>query len=883
MSAQDKIAPRRTSAGTSQLQKPSGTKLQLPQTLNRPPSALTAPSRSSEDSISPSPSIPRPSSALRAPTNSSRILNTPTNQLTSSSTKPPVPKFVPSQPVSLQSILTPTGKNIQLQMRVLCLNKHKGKVSFIGRTSFAEGQWYGITLDDADGKNNGSVQGIQYFECEPNFGLFVRQHQILPLSNTGASPGTNPPSQNGVIQIQLQKTPASTRGISQLQQPSRATPTGERPPSVNASTPKLPYNIGDRVIVGGKKGIVRYIGRTQFAKGLWTGVELESPSGKNNGSIEGVKYFTCAPRHGLFSPASKVVVIPASLPTLNTPTQAQVKRRTPPSINSLNSTTSSKQASKQDRPNSRNSSSSMSSAGRSKRADSDMELEGQITGLINKLEEVNMEKAGLEDMLAGERNVREDLQFSLDEHAISLDVEGPRTPGILRETKQEVELLHGTIRKLQQQLATSFAQAHAFTGELEELRESLDRERKYIVQLEKEKENKGDILPTIEVSSSDQELERLCKEKKELQKSLSERDVSLQAKSADMVALEETIKQLKEDLSQQGSQLESLEKEYRDARQTFEKEKRNSLSEVDSVEQQKTLLQEELSSLKGELDFVKEELEEKDTNLVTLNTHLSSKESVIEDMKLKMDLATEEFHVEREDLQAPITELENKNSRLEDELARVKCDLRRSDSSASELDKYQLKCKELEESLKVSEEERSKAREAVMIKEEEYFRLQEKLSAALLLIKQREEENTQQRVMLKELEESNQRKNTRLALMEQSYLQNGEVTSREANEAIEDPLPQNFRLDDMDFGSTPDESLLDSPTNQWSQQTARLYCDICEKFDSHETEDCPIQNDNDLDDPDDFQTPKLVSYSERPYCDVCEVFGHETCDSQETF
>ena len=879
MSAQDKIAPRGTSGELSQLPKPSGTRLPSPQTSNRPPSALTAPSRFIDDSLSSYPSTPRPSSALRASNNSSRLLATPTNQLTGPSTKPPVPKFVPSQPVSLQSILTPTGKDIQLNMRVLCLNKHKGKVSFIGRTSFAEGQWYGVTLDEADGKNSGNVQGIQYFECEPNFGLFVRQHQILPLSN----PGNNPPPQNGVLQIQLQKTPVSTRGVSQLQQPSRATPTGERPSSVNASTPKLPYDIGDRVIVGGKKGVVRYIGRTQFAKGIWTGVELESPGGKNNGSIEGVKYFTCAPRHGLFSPASKVVVIPATLSILTTPTQAPVKR-TSPSINSLNSTSFSKQASKQDRPNSRNSSSSMSSAGRAKRADSDMELEGQISGLINKLEEVNTEKSCLEDMLAEEKNAREDLQFSLDEHTVILNVEGPRTPGILREKKQEVEILHGTIRKLQQQLATSYAHAHTYTSELEELRESLDRERKYIVQLEKEKENKDGILPSVEVSSSDNaELERVCREKEELQKSLSERDQSLQAQSADKVELQETVTQLKRDLSEQGNQLESLEKEYRDARQMFENERRNSLSEVDSVEQQKNSLQEELSSLKSKLDCVKEELGEKDTKLVTLNSRLSRKESVIDDMKLKMDLATEEFHVEREDLQAPITELESKNFRLEDELARVKCDLRRSDSSASELDKYKLRCEELEQSLKVSEEERREAREAVMIKEEEYFCLQEKLSAAQLLIKQREEENSQQRVMLKELEESNQRKNTRLAMMEQNYIQNGEITDRVTDETIEDPLSQNFRLDDMDFGTTPDESLLDSPTNPWTQQTTRLYCDMCEKFDSHETEECPKQNDDEFDNPDDFQTPKLVSYSERPYCDVCEVFGHETCDSQETF
>lgn len=34
------------------------------------------------------------------------------------------------------------------------------------------GIWYGIELDDPKGKNDGSVQGIQYFVCPPNHGMF---------------------------------------------------------------------------------------------------------------------------------------------------------------------------------------------------------------------------------------------------------------------------------------------------------------------------------------------------------------------------------------------------------------------------------------------------------------------------------------------------------------------------------------------------------------------------------------------------------------------------------------------------------------------------------------------------------------------------------------
>lgn len=40
------------------------------------------------------------------------------------------------------------------------------------------GKWIGVVLDDAKGKNNGTVQGKRYFACEDNHGIFVRQSQV---------------------------------------------------------------------------------------------------------------------------------------------------------------------------------------------------------------------------------------------------------------------------------------------------------------------------------------------------------------------------------------------------------------------------------------------------------------------------------------------------------------------------------------------------------------------------------------------------------------------------------------------------------------------------------------------------------------------------------
>ena len=67
---------------------------------------------------------------------------------------------------------------------------------------------------------------------------------------------------------------------------------------------------GQLVLVGNKmSGTVRFVGQTHFSEGLWIGVELDLPKGRNDGSIDEFRYFSCEPNHGIFAPPSKVSVI----------------------------------------------------------------------------------------------------------------------------------------------------------------------------------------------------------------------------------------------------------------------------------------------------------------------------------------------------------------------------------------------------------------------------------------------------------------------------------------------------------------------------------------------------------------------------------------------
>lgn len=46
----------------------------------------------------------------------------------------------------------------------------------------------------------------------------------------------------------------------------------------------------------------------ELPDGPWIGVELDEPAGKNDGSVRGTRYFTCAPSAGVFLRAERVEV-----------------------------------------------------------------------------------------------------------------------------------------------------------------------------------------------------------------------------------------------------------------------------------------------------------------------------------------------------------------------------------------------------------------------------------------------------------------------------------------------------------------------------------------------------------------------------------------------
>jgi len=198
-----------------------------------------------------------------------------------------------------------------------------GVVAFIGEVHFSSGEWAGVVLDSAVGKNDGSVSGQRYFNCLSNHGIFARPIKLfrLPVEtsvvSSGLSSSSSLSSDSKLTKLPVAKVPDEALAEAGMHQKSNIAKSSVIPlprrTSVSSNhsgagngatmTPVMSMSltdassliisesvsrlrVGDRVTVSGSKcGTVRYIGPADFAHGIWVGIELDDALGKNDGLV----------------------------------------------------------------------------------------------------------------------------------------------------------------------------------------------------------------------------------------------------------------------------------------------------------------------------------------------------------------------------------------------------------------------------------------------------------------------------------------------------------------------------------------------------------------------------------------------------------------------
>ncbi|XP_031682184.1 CAP-Gly domain-containing linker protein 1 isoform X2 [Oncorhynchus kisutch] len=842
-------------------------------------------------------------SGIKPPSKISRPTGLPTRTSPSSAASKPVPPE--KSPTQDGAVDYRVGEKVWVN------GNKPGYVHFLGDTQFAPGQWVGIVLDEAIGKNDGSVAGVQYFQCEDGRGIFTRPSKLTKtaMPEREANGGQPNPGETGAKSPSSAAAGAATTTGNSTKTPLSRTVTGNGSMSNLSETDsarktRRELRLGDRVLVGGTKaGVVRFMGETEFAKAMWCGVELDEPLGKNDGAVAGTRYFQCLPRYGLFAPVHKVTRIgfPSTLAKAKASSRRRSTMKRSPSASSMSSL----------------SSVTSSVSGKPSQAGLLTETSSRYARKISgttALQEALKEKQQHIEQLLAERDMERGEVAKATSHA--------------GEVQQELSLL----RKVQEQNAMEMEDK---LDQLRKLVETADRDKvELLSQLEEEKRKVEDLQFTVEeacITKGDLEVATVSEQSRimELEREVAALQLRLHSsqQTGGAVSLSpEAFSNLKARAQSQEKKISELNVNL-DSRQ----------KQLCSVEEDKSSLEQQLTSLRQKLDVAEEknkrtartmqELEKRgeqtEKEREAQREENQGKEKELQDRLTQAAESSErtahsleQLIIEKTAVEAQLEALKQQNSKFQEELSLSQV------RGSSESQHIGTLCKEIEvlklASLTSQNQPDMKDRETLSNQETDEDKELETLRDEIAVLRG---ENAMAKTLqsaVETLERDKAQLQERVTSLEQRLL------GRQASEGGDSGVPSSgdtaldqlreekeFAEGQINFlnsvivdlqrkneelkvklkkmalaefnGNDGTDGLEEGGSKKDKKAPPRLFCDICDCFDLHDTEDCPTQ----------AQSPDSVPHSsfkgkpadQRPYCDICEAFGHsiESCQEDQTF
>ncbi|XP_072099444.1 CAP-Gly domain-containing linker protein 2 isoform X5 [Mobula birostris] len=536
-----------------------------------------------------------------------------------------------------------------------------GIIQFLGETQFAPGKWAGVVLDEPVGKNDGSVGGVRYFECEPLQGIFTRPSKLAlhPSTDGAGSDALSGESVTFPVPASHHGTatpPLSTQRIN-CTIPLRESILNSSMKTGNESGSNLSdsgsvkkgdkeLRCGDRVLVGGTKtGVVKYVGETDFAKGEWCGVELDEPLGKNDGAVAGTRYFQCPPKFGLFAPIHKVMRI--GFPS-TTPAKTKKSKRMAMGVSALTQSPSSSSISSV-------SSVASSVGGRPSRTGLLTETSSRYARKISgttALQEALKEKQQHIEQLLAER----DLERAEVAKATSHICEVEKELAILKATHaQYVTEAEGNLQVVRSMLNNAEKQKQELLNTLEEEKRKIEDLQ---FRVEEESITKGDLeLTTVaeksRIAQLEDELSLRNSEIEELQQRL--RNSNSTGTPEHSLSLQSEALKLRE-------QLLSVNKEHQTEnillREKYEARLQECQQEMEKLKASNEKYSHDVSELRQKLhQATKENMEMMDNWKNKLDTLVSDHQKSLEELKVSLISGTDVQNSELVELKATIESL----------------------------------------------------------------------------------------------------------------------------------------------------------------------------------------------------------------------------------